>query len=157
MVLHGAGTPKDSNTNRSISMNIYQDDVFASLKTFEFDESKLPPPEKYSVKHLHPMYGVTHTEETIKQMSEAKLGEKNPRYGVKLSAETKQKLSKKLSGSNNPMYGVSPSAETRAKQSAKLKGVPQRKGTCPHCGVIAPIGTITKHHGVKCASHTSTS
>ena len=90
-------------------MNIYQDDVFASLKTFEFDESKLPPPEKYSVKHLH------------------------------------------------PMYGVSPSAETRAKQSAKLKGVPQRKGTCPHCGVIAPIGTITKHHGVKCASHTSTS
>ena len=138
-------------------MNIYQDDVFASLKTFEFDESKLLPPEKYSVKHLHPMYGVKHTEETIKQMSEAKLGSKNPRYGVTLSDDTKKKLSSKLAGDKNPSFGVSPSAETRAKQSAKLKGVPQKKGKCPHCGVIAPIGTITKHHGVKCASHTSTS
>jgi hypothetical protein len=134
-------------------MNIYQDDVFASLKTFEFDESQLPPPEKYNVKHLHPMYGVTHTEETIKQMSEAKLGEKNPRYGVKLSTETKQKLSKKLSGSNNPSYGVSPSAETRAKQSAKLKDIPQKKVVCIHCGATVALGTYTKRHGVKCASH----
>jgi hypothetical protein len=137
-------------------MSIYEEDVFASLKSFVFDESQLPPPEKYSVKHLHPMYGINHTEETIKQMSESKLGRKNPRYGVTLSSETKRKLSEKLSGSKNPSYGVSPSAETRAKQSAKLKGVPQRRVTCPHCGVTMALGAFTRYHGVKCASHTST-
>lgn len=138
-------------------MDIYNEDVFESLKTFEFDESKLPPFERYSVKHLHPMYGIKHTEDTIKKMSDAKLGEKNPRYGVTLSDTTKKKLSARFSGDKNPSYGISPSAETRAKQSVKVKGIPQRKSTCKYCGVTLNIGAITRYHGVKCVSHTSTS
>ena len=138
-------------------MDIYNEDVFESLKNFEFDESKLPPFERYSVKHLHPMYGIKHTEETIKQMSEAKLGEKNPRYGVTLSDITKKKLSDRFSGDKNPSYGVSPSAETRAKQSAKVKGVPQKRSTCQYCGTVAPLATLTKRHGTKCASHNTAS
>lgn len=145
----------------STSMSIYSinetDDIFESLKTFEFDESVLGPYIPYSVKELHPRYGIPHTEETIHQMSKSKLGEKNPRYGVKLSKETKQKLSKSLSGSGNPSFGKSPSQETRLKQSAKLKGVPQRLATCPHCGTIAALATITKRHGIKCPFHIATS
>jgi hypothetical protein len=133
------------------------DDIFDSLKTFEFDESVLGPYIPYSVKELHPRYGIPHTEETLKLMSESKLGEKNPRYGIKLSKHTKQKLSESLSGSGNPSFGKSPSKETRLKQSVKMKGIPQKRGTCQYCGTVAPLATLTKRHGTKCPFHKATS
>ena len=53
--------------------------------------------EFISGKH-HPLFGVPHTEEHKKKLSEAKFGENNPNYGVPHTEEWKKAHSEKMSG-----------------------------------------------------------
>jgi hypothetical protein len=45
--------------------------VFESLKTFPFNEEDFGPWETHYKKYLHPRFGVSHTEQTKRLMSEA--------------------------------------------------------------------------------------
>lgn len=74
---------------------------------------------------LNHFYGKKHSEKSIRQMKEIKLGmydkEKNPFYGKKHSEETKSKISKNLKNhflfNLNPFYGKKHSEETKLKLS----------------------------------------
>ena len=78
--------------------------------------------------------GRTMSEETRRQLSESRMGEKNPMYGVSLFGEnngmygkhhsdkTKQKLREMFSGENGPMYGKHHTEETKKKLSEIHKG-----------------------------------
>jgi len=80
----------------------------------------------------NPMYGNTHSIESLKLMSKNRkgltAGEKNPMFDKKHSSESKRKISDKIkekgghSGMRNPMYGKSHTAETRKKLSEMNKG-----------------------------------
>lgn len=80
----------------------------------------------------NPMYGNTHSIESLKLMSKNRkgltAGEKNPMFNKKHSSESKRKISDKIkekgghSGMRNPMYGKSHTAETRKKLSEMNKG-----------------------------------
>jgi hypothetical protein len=78
----------------------------------------------------HPMFGRTHSAETIVKMSEAHLGKihseetkaklSETHRGKIHSEETKALISEALTGINNPMFGKSHSKETKAKMSKRV-------------------------------------
>jgi group I intron endonuclease len=81
----------------------------------------------------HPMFGLTHSTETIVKMSENHLGKihseetkaaklSETHKGKILSEKTKALISEALAGINNPMFNRSHSEETKAKMSEALKG-----------------------------------
>lgn len=80
----------------------------------------------------NPWYGMKHTKESRKKISEAQRGEKNnnwgkkgkdaPFYGKKHSEETKIKMSETREGENHPMYGKTHSKESKKKMSLALSG-----------------------------------
>jgi group I intron endonuclease len=61
------------------------------------------------------MFGKLHSEETLAQMSEVKLGKK-------LSEETRLKLAEAFKGEKNPMFGKKQPEEILKKMSASLQG-----------------------------------
>jgi len=77
------------------------------------------------------MPGFHHTEETRKNMSEVKKGEKNPNYGKHQLEETCKKMSENhvdFSGENNPMYEKKHSPETIEKMSGENHPMYGKKG-----------------------------
>lgn len=73
---------------------------------------------------LHPMFGKTHTEDTINKMRITKLGNKNSFYGKLHTEESKRKMSYAASqniGEKNPFYGRKHSEESKRKMSEKGK------------------------------------
>jgi group I intron endonuclease len=94
----------------------------------------------------HPMYGKTHSAETLAKLSVAMYGENNPFYGKTHTAKSiakmseaksgipktethKAKISEAMSGKNHPMYGKSHTAETIALMSLAKKGKTLSAGT----------------------------
>ena len=72
--------------------------------------------------------GWRHSEATIAQMREAKIGEKNPLFGKKHSPETKAKIGASRTGEKHPMWGKKHSAESIEKMSAaKMGNTPHNK------------------------------
>lgn len=108
----------------------------------------------------NPFYGKSHTPETRKVLSEARIGHYGYWNGKEHSNETKEKLRK-------AKLGKKASSETKAKQSeahrgkvltvehkkkigeAKL-GVPRPTITCPHCGKIGGVGIMHCWHFENC-------
>lgn len=73
---------------------------------------------------LHPMFGKTHTEDTINKMRIAKLGNKNSFYGKLHTEESKRKMSYAASqniGEKNPFYRRKHTEESKRKMSEKGK------------------------------------
>jgi hypothetical protein len=71
----------------------------------------------------HPRYGKTHSQESIKKMSDSMSGDNNPMYGIRgedhplsgipRSETVKRKISESLSGANNFWYGKTGEAHHR--------------------------------------------
>jgi hypothetical protein len=84
-------------------MSIYtltpeEQEIFASLRTFKFDESILEPLITTPLcGPLHPWYGNKHNDETKHTLSLQKLGSLNPNFGG-LSETHKQNIGKGLAG-----------------------------------------------------------
>lgn len=74
----------------------------------------------------HPMFGNFHSEETLAQMSNIKLGKQ-------VSEATRAKLSEAFKGEKNPMFGQKHSEEVLKKMSASLQGrkKPEMSGKVP--------------------------
>lgn len=62
------------------------------------------------------------SDEAKKNISKAKMGEKNPMFNYKYTEEQKKAMSERSSGENNPFYGKKHSKETRLKMSKNGKG-----------------------------------
>lgn len=81
------------------------------------DETKnilsLKAKERYKDKTQNPMYGKTHSPETIKKMSELKLGKNNPMYGKTLSQDSRKLISEHHKGVNNPIHNHNYTSEER--------------------------------------------
>lgn len=105
--------------NRELGYNLKYVD---NNKTIISDETRKKLSKAHSGKN-HFMFGKKHSPETLKIMSDVKMGEKNPRYGVAVSNETKKKMSKsnKFSGENHPQWHVPRSEETKRKISENNK------------------------------------
>jgi group I intron endonuclease len=109
--------------------NLHKECVTSSLGYKYSDESKA----KISRNHAdvsgdkNPLFGIGHTEETKKRLSEI-------RFGKKHSEETKKKISDKTSGENNPMFGThrtgdkNPMYEKHHSDDAKNKMSSSKKG-----------------------------
>jgi group I intron endonuclease len=67
-------------------------------------------------------HGFRHSEETLRKLSESRMGEKNPMYGTHPSEETLAKRSAALKGRKNPHEGRPMPPEARAKLSEMRKG-----------------------------------
>lgn len=121
---------------------------------------------------LHPMYGKTHSKESIEKnrkahlgkkaseetktkMSSSRIGKPSMMLGKTHSKETKQKMSKsrigkkhteetklKCSGSNNHFYGKNHNAETIEK--LKVERV------CPYCNKVGRGSVMGRHHFDNC-------
>ena len=115
--------------------------------------------EKYN--GIHWRTGAVDSEETRLKKSIATKGENNPMYGKTHSEESVQQISEnrkgKTAGENHPMWGKEHSKETKQKISRKAKGrkspkkgIPEQKHQCPHCGKYANGGNIKRWHGDNC-------
>lgn len=71
--------------------------------------------------------GKSHSEETIRKMSEAHKGNNNPFYGKQHSEETRKKMSKSQKG-NQHLLGHKHSKESRRKMSESHIAAKARKG-----------------------------
>lgn len=79
--------------------------------------------------------GKARTEEHCKNISAAKLGEKNPMFGKKLtfSEEHRKNISLATAGRPSP-----------------LKGSKRPTLVCPHCGVTGAVGAMGRWHFDRC-------
>ena len=88
-------------------------------------------------------YGKEHTDETKKKMSAAKKGKSYDEiYGDKAN-DMRKSRSEKLTGR---IF----SEESRKKVSDANKGVTKKTAECPHCGKVASIANIARHHNENC-------
>jgi hypothetical protein len=106
-------------------------EIFESLKTFQFDESDLPPWESNYVKEMHPMYGIKRPDLSERNRLNSgnnhrasKEGYVHNRLGTTASDETRAKMRKSRLGKPPGNKGKSPSEETRKKISESLTGQP---------------------------------
>jgi len=85
--------------------------------------------------------GVTRTGESKKKQSEARkgkyAGEKNPMYGVPHTEETKKKLSEALSGENNPLFGVPRTEAQKKAHSERMSG--EKHPNYGNTGALNPL------------------
>jgi hypothetical protein len=88
-------------------------------------ESKRKMSKSHTGEKNH-FYGKKHTQETIKRMSEVKIGlyegENNPHYGKNHTEESKRRISESRLGELNPMYGKHHTEEARLKMSLFQSG-----------------------------------
>jgi hypothetical protein len=92
----------------------------------------------------HPNYGMKHTEETKKIMSEKKRGENHPNFGKK-----RPDHSKKMSGENHFNYRKNLEENTRSKISKTLKNKPIVK--CKYCDFKHYIKAhLVRYHNDNC-------
>ena len=77
--------------------------------------------EKYQRKN-HPMYGKKHSVESIRKMSEVKIGKNNSRFGKHHTVETKKKMSEAASGEKNHNFGKHHTEEHKRKMSEVMGG-----------------------------------
>ena len=120
---------------------------------------------------LNPFYGLTHTDESKRQISETKkrqyaTGEVvHPLLGKGHSEESKRKMSEYMSSDKNHFLGKKQSQETISKRIAKTTG---RKNTdeaksrmalaaknrktidCPHCGKAGQPSNMKRWHFDNC-------
>ena len=103
----------------------------------ECDDKEVDYWEKYYIKELNTkvpngynmtdggegMTGYTHSEETIKKMSEIQKGKNNSFYGKHHTDEAKKKISDANKGEKNYIYGKHLSEETKIKISDAKKGI----------------------------------
>ena len=64
----------------------------------------------------------THSEKTIRKISEGKKGKKNPMFGKTHSVKWRREHSERMSGENHPMFKKTHSVESRQKMSEAQKG-----------------------------------
>ena len=83
-------------------------------------------------------FGIPHTAETKRKISESQSGENSPNYGKKLPPETRIKMSESRRGEKHYNYGKKFSTELRAKLSEAAKQRHRRNR------ITAPIATITR-------------
>lgn len=72
-------------------------------------------------KYVEARTGIYHSEETKKEMSKNRQGEKNPFYGRKHTEDTKKRQSEVKKGKNHPNYGKHRTQETKNKMSISAK------------------------------------
>lgn len=80
--------------------------------------------ERYKDKTKNPMYGKTHSPESIKKMSELKCGKNNPMYGIPMSEYSKEKrrktcIERNINFSHEWSDDAKRKASIRAKELAK--------------------------------------
>lgn len=78
------------------------------------ENANMPKRKDKTFGENNPFYGLHHTEETRKQMSEKRKGENHPMYGKHLPKETRNKISQKHKGKHL-------SLETKKKKSKPVK------------------------------------
>lgn len=76
--------------------------------------------ERYKDKTKNPMYGKTHSEESLKIMSKKKEGKNNPMYGISMTEEAKEKR-KKTCEERNCCFDHEWSYEERKRSSVRFK------------------------------------
>jgi len=100
--------------------------VFELLEATKSDKDSIIEKEQHYLDTLQPFgdhgynictvayscLGIKRSKETIRRLSEAKLGDKNPMYGRIVSAETRKKLSDAKSGDKHWSYGINRPEET---------------------------------------------
>lgn len=112
--------------------------------------------ERYKNKTKNPMYGKTHSKESINRMSYLKIGRNNPMYGKTLSEETKKKISDHHKGKNNPIHNHIFTESERSKMSERFSKYAQdwsKKVICIEDNLL--FDTITEaanYYGVKKAT-----
>ena len=84
--------------------------------------------ERYRDKTKNPMYGKKHSKESLKKMSDAKIGENNPMFGKTQSEETKQKRRKTCAERHvNYAHELSPIEDKKRRERMHNLGVSHRK------------------------------
>ena len=81
-----------NSTNKNIGYNIMSGGNNHEMPAELRERISQAAKERYKDPTKNPMYGKKHSEESLRKMREAKLGEKNPYYGKHLSEESKQKM-----------------------------------------------------------------
>lgn len=112
--------------------------------------------ERYKDKTKNPMYGKTHSIESIHKMSELKSGKSNPMYGRKLSKESRKKISEHHKGENNPIHNHIYTDEERIAMSEKFSELAKnwsKKVICIEDDMIFDtITSASDYYGVKKAT-----
>jgi hypothetical protein len=83
--------------------------------------------------------GYRHTEETLKILSEKKIGNKNPNFGKRYTEEQRRKIGERQLGELNTNYGKNRTAETKEKISRANTGKPS-----PRLGAVLSDETKKK-------------
>lgn len=107
--------------------------------------------ERYKDKTKNPMYGKTHSVETIRKMSELKSGKNNPMYGTHMTDDAKLKRQKTCQ-ERNISFTHEWSDEERERASIRLKELAKRwskKVICIEDDLVFDTITLAaKHYGV---------
>lgn len=105
-------------TDRNIGYNIAMggDSGAISEETRKIISEKAV--ERYKDKSKNPMFGRKHTEESIKKMSEAKIGENNPMYGTKWTERQRTHC-----GTKGKKLNISDEHREKLRENAKRVGL----------------------------------
>lgn len=131
-----------------LGRSLYLKDIKISSKTYQVLKEQLSK-AKTGVKRK------PFSEQARKNMSEARIGEKNHMTGRKRTTEEKALMSKNRKGltakEKNPFYGKSHSQET----IEKVREVNSRIHTCPHCGKTGVSNVMQRWHFDNCKAYSN--
>lgn len=123
---------KYDSTNREVGYNLKKGGNNTEMPNESKDIISQKAKERYRDKTKNPMFGKKHSEESLKKMSEVKVGNKNPMFGRHLSQETKDKTYE-TKRKNNSFYRRIFTEEEKEQASKKFKEIAKQFRKAVRC------------------------